>query len=341
MRKSFFIVIGIISFLFNAHYAYAGFGITPPYLRSDTLTKGSVYTQEIIIVRSDPVEDLNAKITINVPTVGGWISVDKGKEFLLPKGRTQFPIKLTVKVPEDAEYGAYTGNIRIMTTSLETIESGVRIALGAQVDVDLEVVDKIYDFEVTRVELSEAETGYKYWWLDFPGKISFWMHIKNTGNVPAAPSRVTFDIYNNAGTKLLESVENTGKVEEVEPFATKKVSANLPTWLPPGGYLVKFKVHKQDEVARAGELTLSVLPKGTVPGYSGYGFEGLRMEDKLSIILPAGAPIAIFGSFRAVKIGKKRKKRKSSGGGKEPPAQQSAPARTVATSHIVDLSRRK
>jgi len=340
MRKSFFIVIWIF-FLFSAHLAHAGFGITPPYLRSNTLTKGSVYSQEIIIVRGDPVEDLKTKITINVPTIGGWITVDKGMEFILPKGKTQFPIKLTVTVPKDAEYGAYTGNIRIMTTSLNTIESGVRIALGAQVDVDLKVVDKVFDFNVKRVELSETEEGYKYWWLDFPGKISFWTHIENTGNVPASPSRVSFDIYNSAGAKLLESVENIGKIEEVAPFETKKVLVNLPTWLPPGGYLVKFKVYKQEEVARAGELTLSILPTGTIPGYVGYGFEGLKTEDKLSIILPVGAPLALFGSLRAVKTGKKRKKRKSSGSkDAAPPSSENTSVRP-SSSHVVDLSRKK
>jgi hypothetical protein len=345
MRKSFFILIAI-SFLFNAHFAYAGFGITPPYLRSNTLTKGSVYSQEIIIVRGDPVEDLKTTITINVPTIGGWITVDKGNEFILPKGAMQFPVKLTVKVPDDADYGAYTGNIRIMTKSLdENIESGVRIALGAQIDVDLKVVDKVFDFNVKRIELAETEEGYRYWWLDFPGKMTFFMHIENTGNVPAAPSRVVFDIYNNQGTKLLESVENIGKIEEVAPFATKKVSANLPTWLKSGGYLVKFKVYKQEEAARAGELTLTVLPKGTIAGYVGYGFEGLKIEDQLTIVIPAGAPLAVFGTLRVVKIGKRRKKRKNSGGSKEPPQQKITPARpisgTASGSHVVDLSRKK
>jgi len=342
MKKPLFILIAI-SLLFNAHFAYAGFGITPPYLRSETLTKGSVFTQEVIIVRGDPVEDLKTTITINVPTIGGWINIDKGKEFTLPKGVTQFPIKLTVTVPPDAEYGAYTGNIRIMTTSLETVATGVKISLGAQIDVDLKVVDKIFDFEVIRVELTEAEQGYKYWWLDFPGKISFWMHVKNIGNVPASPSKISFDIYNSQGTKLLESVENIGKVEEVAPFSTKKVLANLPTWLPPGGYLVKFKIYKEEKVSRAGELTLSVLPKGTIAGYVGYGFEGLKIADKLSIVIPAGAPLAIFGSFRVTKFRKTKKRRKISGEKKEPPPQKNPTASTISSSssHVVDLSRRK
>jgi hypothetical protein len=347
MRKLFFIIIGCIGFLGSAQLAYAGFGITPPYFKSDTLTRGSVFTQEIIIVRGDPIEDLKVDITVNVPGINQWIKVDKGLDFILPKGTSQYPIKLTVTVPPDAEFGAYTGNIRIRTSSLQSAESGVSIALGAQVDVDLKVVDEIFDFQVRRVELSEAEEGHALWWLDFPGRIPFWMHIENTGNIPSSPAKVHFDIYNNAGTNLLESADSTNKIEEVAPFATKKVLANLPTWLKPGGYLIKFKIYKRDEVTKTGEMTLSVLPKGTIPGYVGYGFEGLHLEDKLSIIIPVGAPIALFGGYRFMRRGKKKKKRRTTNERKDPPIertprQEPPVSRNIPTgSHIVDLSRKK
>jgi hypothetical protein len=350
MRKLSLSAIGAFLFLFSAHTAYAGFGITPPYVRSDTLTQGSVFSQEIVIVRGDPIEDLKTDVTINVPGINQWITIDKGNSFILPKGTTQFPIKITVTVPPDAEFGAYTGNIRIRTASLKQAESGVSIALGAQVDIDLKVVSEIFNFEVRRVELSEAEEGHRFWWLDYPGKINFWMHLENTGNVPASPSKVKFEIYNNAATTLLETVENTNKIEQVAPFATKKVLATLPTWLKPGGYLIKFSIYKKDEIVKTGELTLSVLPRGTIAGYVGYGIEGLPIEDKLSIVAPIAAPIVLFGSSRIIRPRRRRKSGKgkssrndsenSSSGGTERTASSKTdtPARS---SHVVDLSRRK
>ncbi|MBI2120367.1 MAG: hypothetical protein HYT94_01955 [Parcubacteria group bacterium] len=306
MKKIFATIILAFSFFLGAHTAFAGFGITPPYLRSNTLTQGSHFTQEIIIVRGDPVEDLKAEITLSVPGINQWITVDKGLNFILPKGQQQVPITLSVDVPKDAEFGAYTGNIRIRTSSFQEATTGVSIALGAQVDVDLKVVDEIYDFDVRRVELSEAEEGHKVWWLDFPGKIKFWMHIENTGNVPVAPERVHFDIYSKVGAKLLESVDSTNDIEKIEPFATKKVLAELPTWLPPGGYLLKFSVYKKDQVSKSGELTLSILPRGTIPGYEGYGFMGLSLGDKLSVIGPIGAPIFLGGGYRIIRPRRRR-----------------------------------
>jgi hypothetical protein len=361
MKKIFSAIIPAIIFALNflavfflgAHSAFAGFGITPPYLRSDTLTQGSHFTQEIIIVRGDPVEDLQTDITLNVPGISQWISVDKGLKFILPKGQQQVPIILTVDVPKDAEFGAYTGNIRIRTSSLEGPTTGVSIALGAQVDVDLKVVNEIYNFEVRRIELSEAEEGHKVWWLDFPGKIKFWMHVENTGNVPSAPSRVHFDIYSKVGAKLLESVDSTNNIEKIEPFATKKVLAELPTWLPPGGYLIKFSIYKKDQVSKSGELTLSILPRGTIPGYEGYGFMGLSLGDKLSIIGPVSAPILLGGTYRLARTRRRSRKKKSrvpSEGQSEVPvhhhdavAEAPATRRTAPISHgaVVDLSRKK
>jgi hypothetical protein len=300
-----FFLTGIFSF---APVALAGFGITPPYVHNNTLRPGSEYTQEIIIVRSDPVEDLDTELTLNLPGIEQWFSVDRGIKFVLPKGESQVKMHVTIRVPDDAKLGAYNGNIRIRTTSQNAPTTGVSLALGAQIDVHIKVVEEIFNFEVRRVELYEAEEGRKQWWLDFPGKVNFAMHIENTGNIPAAPPQVHLEIYDTAGVKLLESSDHTNKIEQILPFATKKVYANFPTWLPPGGYRVKYKIIKSvDEVAQEGELSLSILPRGTIPNYEGYGFEGLRIGDKLSLVLPVVILVLLVIVFF---FGKKRRHRR-------------------------------
>jgi hypothetical protein len=115
------------------------------------------------------------------------------------------------------------------------------------------------------------------------------MHIENTGNVPASPFAVRFDIYDVAGQAILERTDATNQPERILPFDTKRVFAYLPTFLPPGGYRVKYTIEKEEgAVAQRGELALSILPPGTITGYEKYGFEGLTLGDKLSILLPAG-----------------------------------------------------
>ena len=101
--------------LMDGTTVYAGFGITPPYLRNDRLTQGSEFTQEIILVRGDPIEDLKAEITLNVPGIQDWITIDRGNEFLLPAGEKQVAMQITVRVPDNAAYERHQGSIRIRT----------------------------------------------------------------------------------------------------------------------------------------------------------------------------------------------------------------------------------
>lgn len=330
-----------------ADIAFAGFGITPPYVRNETLRPGSEFTQEIIIVRSDPLEDLSAELTYNTPGFESWISSDRGSKFVLPKGESQVKIHFIVRVPDTSKLGAYNGNIRIRTYSAQGSAAGVSLALGAQIDVHLKVVDQIFDFNVRRVELSEAEEGYKKWWLSFPGKVKFAVYIENTGNVPASPYKVTLQTYDVTGTQLLETSANTNAMATVLPFDTKKVYAYLPTWLPPGSYLVKYDIKKTEtESAQTGQLSLSILPRGTLSDYEDYGFEGLKLGDQLSIIIPAAILVLFTISFGIIKKKKKRKPRRERRYEDDeeppyrPPVQRPKP-RGTAGSGVVDLSRRR
>lgn len=353
MKRGKIFVIGVF-FLWGcfAHIAYAGFGITPPYVRSETLRPGSEYTQEIIIVRSDPVEDLTAELGMNLPGIESWFSVDRGQKFTLPKGESQVKMSVTVRVPEDAKLGQYTGNIRIRTYSAEQTGVGVSLALGAQIDVYLKVVEEIYDFAVRRVEIFDAEEGTKKWWLDYPGKIKFAMQLENTGNVPAAPEMVELKVYDVTGKELLETTKNTNSVERLLPFVSKKVWAFFPTKLSPGAYRVKYAIYKNEErsVAQEGELALSILPYGTISDYEHYGFEGLSLGDKLSVTMPPGLLLLVlFGLFYRLPKRKKRRSRREEvyeddhDDDPPPPRREVVRPRRphVGAGGVVDLSRRR
>ncbi len=274
----------------------AGFGITPPYVNNQRLTRGTVYEQKITLVRSDPVDDLKTTITMNIPGIEAWFSVDRGTEFIIPKGTTQMPIIVRVQVPEDAEYKAYSGIIRIRTAPAEPGASGgVSIALGAQVDVDIEVVDQIFDFEVRRTRNTDVEEGRRKWGLYFPGKIRFFMTVENTGNTTFGPTLVKFDIYDSQMETLMESTTNTNEIEQIEPFGTKEVMAELPTRLPPGRYAAKFTVYKLgEEIAVQNDLVMTVAAIGTVAGYTGYGFDGLSPEDKIKVAIAVVGPLLLI-----------------------------------------------
>lgn len=290
-------LVPVLLFSVAPHLAYAGFGITPPYVRNTSLTRNSTYEQTILLVRSDPTEALKATLTIDAPGFEDWFTVDEGMEFLLPQGEQKVPMTVKVTVPDDADFTQYTGNIRIKTgpPDDQVTAGAVSISLGAQVDIDLNVIDKVIeDFRIRKIGIKDLNEGHKLAWLYFPGKIQFDMLVENTGNVPIAPSEVTFRIFDPSGTKMLEETQQLGRLDRVDPFETETIVASLPTRLPAGSYLAKYEIKNGEEVKQAGELTLSVLPYGTLQT-AGYGFTGLSVQHKISIILPVLALLSIAG----------------------------------------------
>jgi hypothetical protein len=162
----------------------------------------------------------------------------------------------------------------------------VSISLGAQVDVDLTVIDReIKDFKVRKIGISDLNEGHKVGWLYFPGKIRFEMLLENTGNVAVAPSKVVFRVYDKTGNVLLEEVKNKGRIPKIDPFKTETVFAEVPTRLPSGSYIARFEIYNDKDVKLDGELSLNVLPYGTLQ-VAGFGFSGLSIPHKLSVIMP-------------------------------------------------------
>lgn len=261
------LAIGLLFAFGLAQVALAGFGISPPYVINHNLTRGSYYEQKIWLTRGDPVEDLRIEVAIDVPGANDWISIDKGNSFILPKGEQKMAMFVLVDVPKNVEFGSYPGYIRVTTYPVGPSEGGsgqIAIVLGARIDVTLDVKDiKIFDFTVKRVDVYDLEEGHKVLWWFSPGKIKFTMEIENLGNIKAAPTKVRFDIYDDQEKNLLETVE-VKKMEKVEPFEKKTITAELGTSLPPGGYTAIFKIFKNEEIVKEGKVHLSILPRGTL-----------------------------------------------------------------------------
>ena len=119
------------------------------------------------------------------------------------------------------------------------------------------------------------------------------MLLENTGNVDVSPSEVAFNIYDVTGNVLLEESHNIGRIEKISPYETKEVFAEIPTRLPAGSYIASYKIHNDEEIKHEGESTLSILPYGTLQA-AGFGFSGLSIPHKLSVIMPILALLALI-----------------------------------------------
>lgn len=301
-------------FLFlGAEVAQAGFGITPPYVRNTSLTRNSVYEQQILMVRGNPDTELIASISIDAPEIESWIEIVEGERILLPRGESQIPMTVRVTVPPEVDFRDYDGRIRIRTqpSDDQVQEGAVNITLGAQIRINLTVIDRVIeDFRIRRVQLPELNTGRHFGWLYFPGRIAFDMRVENTGNVDFAPTKVTFDIYDVRGETLLEQTENIRRIPKVAPYATENVIAELPTRLPPGNYRARYNIYNKDEVQQNGELNMIIREYGTVQA-AGFGLRGLSTPHLISVILPILAFLILIlyaGYFVYTKRSKRMRK---------------------------------
>jgi hypothetical protein len=302
-KKIFLILLTSLTILALAEIAQAGFGISPPYVQNDKLTQGSHFEQKIILARGDPLEDWKAEISIDVPEAGDWISIDKGLEFILPKGEKQVPMVVSVDVPEDAKYKNYKGYIRITTSSLKPLEEGkVTIALGARIDVDLTVAEiKILNFDVLTINVFDSEEGWKFWKIKLPGEIKALMKIVNTGNVEVSPSRVHIDIYDISCQNLLKSSDDTS-FEKVKSFETKEIFAKFRTRLEVGAYCGEIKIFKENEIVKEQKVFFNILERGTLPKEA-KEFLGLKLWIWVvfALLVLLGIGFGIFGICRKLK----------------------------------------
>jgi hypothetical protein len=296
-----------------------GFGITPPYVTSDQLAQNSHYEQTIILVRSNPTEDLQARVSINVPGANDWISIDRGTQFILPAGTQKEPMIVSVNVPSGAKLGDYTGNIQVVVSPVAGPAKGtVGITIGAQIDVNLRVIDsKMAKLQVRRVAIKDnaTEAGHTFWWMHFPGKILFAIDLNNSGNIAGAPSKVVFQYQGYLTGNVLETEQNTNGLDSVKPFDAKTVTAEMPIYLPQGSYKVFYQIFDVGGTAVLGQGTLdiAVLPPGTLAGYKGYDFWGLRWSEKL---ITFGVIILVLAVLYGIFVGIRFLSRKWRRGGK-------------------------
>ena len=102
----------VVLILLFAGTVQAGLGISPSQWVEKHALRGSHIEKVFTLSRAEPEEDLYFKATIE-GEIKDWIKIDKGLEFVMPKGKQQFPIKVTISIPQDADYRNYQGSIRL------------------------------------------------------------------------------------------------------------------------------------------------------------------------------------------------------------------------------------
>jgi hypothetical protein len=249
----------IICFSFGANIVNAGFGISPPTVLNQNLLPGSSYEQIIYIVRSTPDEALSAEAKINAGNATSWITIENGNKFEIPKGIQQFPMKVWVNVPSDAQLGDYKGTIELLTFSVSTTKQNVpvKVNLGAEIGVDLKVTNnELVDYNIQGLSIKDTEKN---------SPIILVVKIQNRGNGPAGPTKVDvvfYDIYHN--TKLWEGSKDIS--EKAGSFSVRDVSVKLPNNLDLGQYWTDVEFFDGEKSVNKNKIVFTIIESQKEPG---------------------------------------------------------------------------
>lgn len=252
-----FLIIFSIVLLCFAGTVFAGLGISP----SDWIEKNGLLGQQMektfTLSRSNAGEDLyfTSKITGELTD---WIKIENGNSFVMPKGKQQFPVNVTLSIPQNAEKRNYKGEIRLNSTSKsEKSNAGsVGVLLSALIRIDLTVSDKPFlSYDVLQIEIPTQETGKN---------INVVLKIWNKGNIEAKPTKLTADIFDKFNTTKISShiLTDFSAVTGVASFSEGQIKLQIPAELSPEQYWANISVYQDETILKTSTITFDIVKTG-------------------------------------------------------------------------------
>ena len=153
------------------------------------------------------------------------------------------------------------------TSQIVTLDKGTALLIAGAPDMEKLTTSLIIP-DFAKMEINIISSNY----YDLTG-------------IDIAPSKVAFKIYDLSGAVLLEETHHIGALKKIAPYLTEEITASIPTRLPAGTYKARYAIYNGEEVKQEGELSLSILPYGTLQS-AGFGFIGLSLAHKVSVLLP-------------------------------------------------------
>ncbi len=261
MKRLFFAGAGpmvfLLMFLSSHSSVHAAFGISPPFLNADHLVPGSQYTETVYLVQDQPKDDIRIKAELTVPeAVRSWIKIDKGFDFVIPKGTRQFPVTLTVAVPNGAVLAQYKGNLSFTTMPNEAGQ--VTIALGVQVAINLSVGTGIYrKLSVPLIRFLDIEEGWNP---------KVYVKFDNEGNIAESFDGATYELQDQFGAVRLAYAQRNNDLPAMPPFTIGDYVVEFPIdfHLGIGQYWGNVTFYKDGNAVANQRTVFNVLKRGAI-----------------------------------------------------------------------------
>ena len=171
--------------------ANAAFGISPPWVKSEYALPGTTITQTINLSSSNTDRDM--KVTARYTgdkKLKKWITIENEDNIIMKKGQTRIQVNFRVDIPKRAGIRHYSGDMALRLEPLVKEQtSGVAIALGANVDIDIEVVgDEVIDFKISSASIDPITEGEP---------LGVNLRVSNLGNINLDNIKIVTDIWSN------------------------------------------------------------------------------------------------------------------------------------------------
>jgi hypothetical protein len=246
------ILVAVFLIFILADFCQAGLGISPGQWIEEHALRGSHLEKTFTLSRAEPKEDLYFKAEIE-GEIKDWIKIDKGLEFTMPKGEQQFPIKVSIDVPKDAEYRSYQGSIRLKSESKNETGEGIGVVLQALIQIELTVSkEEFLDYEILQIAIPKQEEGQS---------LSVVLKIWNRGNVEAKPTKLTADFWDKYKSQKLGSKEisDFSKIKAIAPFSEGEIKLEIPIKFEPEQYWANVKVYQDEKLLKSEDIFFEIL----------------------------------------------------------------------------------
>jgi hypothetical protein len=262
-KKSFAMKISVIV-LFTLLYSIfssvpvqaIGISVTKAVVEYNNVLKGG-YAEDVLYVSTDAPFNIPISYEI-LGEIQNWTSIDPDLNApnvtIVINNSNYQPLRIIVKPPADTPVGTYTGNVRILTGTLNTIggQYGSQLQAAFMIRITIKVTgSEFLSCSGAGVLIKDTEVG---------GLLDYSMNVFNSGNVRIRPT-ATIDIWNQDQTKLLMTKQIDFSNQEVLPTTSQVFFNTISNDLRIGQYWAYVTVNPCGNSALA---TFNVYEKGTI-----------------------------------------------------------------------------
>lgn len=281
----------------NTHAQTTSIGVSPSQISDLELMPGNSYTRQFTVSRSDTStsEKIQVEISMN-DGIGKWISTSP-ENLELKKGENRKDFNVEITIPEDAEFGEYTGNIRVRLVPVASTAQ-VQLFPGVRIDLQFIVGENVtIDLKVLRSSLSNITQNQP---------LHLAMEVENRGNASDSVDIVELEVTNLAGKPLYSA--STKEIEEIDAFDKAEINYIFKNHdLQVGQYLANLAVSSDGDTIYTNRLSFEISEE-VKPNEDDRDFRKILISIGLIVGLSSVLAFIIFVIYKRRKDDKNPKK---------------------------------